>query len=259
MSHFTVAVAVKDIKDLEKVMERFNENDEKYMTTFVEADETIEELRQDYNDPKEDYKKYTFDEFLSRVWGYIQKNGKVGYYTNEDAKWDWYMIGGRWSNMLKSIRRYDKCDFEVKKYIELDAPFREALEKKKVLFDSYIKHIKGKYTYKKLKDFETGKEYREQEIFTAIEQFIGKSGNIFDPYNPEYFCFGDFDLFKKKIYDDTVTTYAFIDIHGNWYEKGEMGWFGMSSNENPDWGTKWKEIYDSVPEDYTIVIVDCHI
>lgn len=48
---------------------------------------------------------------------------------------------------------------------------------------------------------------------------------------------------------------------GQWIEKGEMGWFGMASNEKDDreWETKVSELLASLPADAMLSIVDCHI
>ena len=48
---------------------------------------------------------------------------------------------------------------------------------------------------------------------------------------------------------------------GKWYQKGDMGWFGMSSNEvSPDeWEATVSKMIADLPEDHEIVVVDCHI
>ena len=61
----------------------------------------------------------------------------------------------------------------------------------------------------------------------------------------------------------TLSTYAVIDKQGNWIAKGDMGWFGMSSEtdvESDDWDGKFTERFINPLEAVdVVVIVDCHI
>ncbi len=52
--------------------------------------------------------------------------------------------------------------------------------------------------------------------------------------------------------------YALLDDNG-WHEKGEMGWFGISTNEVQDWESEFKKLLDAIPDDARITVVDCHI
>jgi len=58
-------------------------------------------------------------------------------------------------------------------------------------------------------------------------------------------------------------TYAVLETDGKWIAKGEMGWFGCSSDtpeEGQDWDRSFYEgfIRDEDPE-VSVAIVDCHI
>jgi hypothetical protein len=48
---------------------------------------------------------------------------------------------------------------------------------------------------------------------------------------------------------------------GKWYERGEMGWWGISSNDkDPEtWNAMVSKLYDELPGQALLVIVDCHI
>jgi len=56
------------------------------------------------------------------------------------------------------------------------------------------------------------------------------------------------------------STFAVVK-DGKWYEKGEMGWWGMVHDEKLayDWNAKFNELLHELPDDTTISIVDCHI
>jgi hypothetical protein len=58
-----------------------------------------------------------------------------------------------------------------------------------------------------------------------------------------------------------ITAYAFITEDGEWVERGKMGWFGMSSNEQPGslWDDRVSAFVTALPEDRWLTSVDCHI
>lgn len=66
--------------------------------------------------------------------------------------------------------------------------------------------------------------------------------------------------FIKALKEREDCVYAIVTPDGEWHQRGEMGWWGMSSNEDKDWDEKMFKIlegYDNV--EYIGVIVDCHI
>jgi len=44
----------------------------------------------------------TFEEFMEKKYGYERdkEKGRYGYWYNPNAEYDWYSLGGRWSNIL---------------------------------------------------------------------------------------------------------------------------------------------------------------
>jgi hypothetical protein len=71
---------------------------------------------------------------------------------------------------------------------------------------------------------------------------------------------------NKEIYANTIAsfeTYAVILPNGEWYEKGKMGLWGMSSethDEAKQWAKSYKEKFlDTADPEWTLTIVDCHI
>lgn len=56
------------------------------------------------------------------------------------------------------------------------------------------------------------------------------------------------------------STYAVVK-DGKWFEKGEMGWWGMSTNEmsDADWEQEFSKLVDDLPDDTLLSVVDCHI
>lgn len=94
--------------------------------------------------------------------------------TNPNKKWDWWVIGGRWSDEIKG----NKC-----------------------------------------------------KVSCLPEQLNADRPNKF---------------------------YAIVTPEGEWIAKGDMGWWGVSTNEQDDWIASEKEILAKYP-DCVCVMVDCHI
>lgn len=48
---------------------------------------------------------------------------------------------------------------------------------------------------------------------------------------------------------------------GEWYERGEMGWWGAVSNEKDpeEWAEQFEKLFDALPDDTLVSIYDCHI
>ena len=55
-----------------------------------------------------------------------------------------------------------------------------------------------------------------------------------------------------------LTVFAYIK-DGKWYEKGNMGWWGVVTDEDNDWYHNLKTMFEELPDDTWITIVDCHI
>lgn len=58
----------------------------------------------------------------------------------------------------------------------------------------------------------------------------------------------------------SISTFAVLK-DGKWYEKGEMGWWGMASNEDDQdtWNKKFNELIKDLPDNTVLSLVDCHI
>jgi hypothetical protein len=100
MSHFTVLVPAVNEEELEAMLLPYHEYEctgIKEYTKFVPAD--MVELQADH-------KKYGKNESLEEFaedWAGYKKNsyGVYGRITNPNSKWDWWLVGGRWTGMLQ--------------------------------------------------------------------------------------------------------------------------------------------------------------
>lgn len=58
-----------------------------------------------------------------------------------------------------------------------------------------------------------------------------------------------------------LDTYAFVDRNGDWTGSGDMGWFGISSNDKDEraWNDEIQKLMNEAKDDDFLAIVDCHI
>ena len=242
MSHFTVAVFTDSFTSVDELLAPYEEgtNDPMYLE-WVTADESIEEITAKFNeknDGSEDLKQ-----FVKRWYGYdynlTYKN--FGRICNPNAKWDWYMVGGRWGGLLKlknaegvgkvvercDTARVRDCDFSPN-----EEDYRKAIR----LWEIAVE----------------GSPMTEEERKKYVVRYKG-----------EYYIqkYGTKENYARQMSD--FYTYAFITADGEWHETGSMGWFGMDDATRSS-REAYRKAFDAYLEearkqDLLITIVDCHI
>ena len=148
--------------------------------------------------------------------------------------WDWYQIGGRWSNMLK-LKGSGRCVDEAR-MIDIDftvdpKTYEDALRFWDVIVDGAEK----------------------------------KSGEeLYSFYNENYYreYYGDRETYASLT--SAFSTFAVITPDGEWHEEGKMGQWCISSDtpeEARAWLAEYKSRFLSCADDPNLIftIVDCHI
>jgi len=268
---------------------------DEYVKFIPLTPEELSEVSSKYIEEQQQY--VSLEDFAREYYGYEVVNDVLGVTTNPNSKWDWWKIGGRWCghfnmkpkyNMLyddnalarekgysKGERSWTNKDEIVKGYdiikkgdIDLETGFQEKFDEKLKHFEIYIEVAKQFPEYKTWDEVygddniaNSSEVYWSQPILVELDKRLKEA--FPDQYGwespkPETFCFGEYDAYKNKIRYQTFGTYAILK-DGEWMQKGEMGWFGCDSNVNGDWETQWFEIFNSIPDDHWIVVVDCHI
>lgn len=197
----------------------------------------------------------TIDSYARKYHGYKKRGGRYGYMSNDNAKWDWYQLGGRWTGFFKlkpgvrgevgspglmtSSAKVGTADQALKKDIDFDAMYAEKLENAINLYDKFEK------LYKENPEEAAKKSYWDFGVENA-------SGNR-ETFIPE-----TREMFLNR--HASISTFAIVK-DGKWYEKGEMGWWGISSNEkeSKEWNQEFKKLLDEIPEDTMLSLYDCHI
>jgi hypothetical protein len=235
MSHFSVSVLISNDEydprneSVEDVVKRklapYQENNmrdcpEEYLEFSIETEEV-----------KDSYEKYDFDgdleEFAKEYFGYVMNDdGEFGYWHNPNAKWDYWAIGGRWDGVLEVTH----LDHPVNSARVKDIQWDEMKEK--------VRESRGETYDKAFEDMPDKAETRE--FIYGVRK--GESKEEYVERGLEF------------------ETFACVDKDGDWYEKGEMGWFGAYDDENADkWDDKFfEEFIEPLDDNDLLVIVDCH-
>ncbi len=248
MSHYAVLVAIPGAK---------------IKKDFTGIEGLLDEILAPYDEGTEDPSYLEFEDRTDKVmeWaaahkdrtieeiaddeGYTEHDGKYGYFVNPNAKWDWYSIGGRWSGMLHvagghwDVSRVGDIDWESMRETENQSA--------KAQYELYAKAM------------EEGKPQPDMGLaFVKEDKIVSWGGDTL-------FVKGDTfdDYLKRRGYTTKypISTYAYVDKDGSWHERGEMGWFGLSSNDKEldVWLDMLHTFIDSLDADDVVACVDCHI
>lgn len=208
--------------------------------------------------------------------------------TNPNKKWDWWVIGGRWSGSLrlkagaKPIlgRRVTMNPFTDDPELAADqacladidvAKMRaEARARNEAIWDRATAAVAGlapvvpfdeireqHKTDDKIDWDAARKAYWEQPALLALkEAFPGQWG-----FEDELEAIATTrDAFGQTGADGALNTFAVLK-DGKWHERGQMGWFACVRDEKDQaaWTGEFAALIDSLPETAWLTVVDCHI
>lgn len=154
----------------------------------------------------------------------IGPEGEVYSERNPDAKWDWWVIGGRWANYWPVLPQSDPQPVE---------------------------------SYDALREFADNSERIRpgagSSTRTVLDERAARPGQWQDVARKYDIDFDHPDLHPA--------TFAFLDSDGEWHEKGLMGWFGMSSGDKEQdvWNAEYRALVAKEGDNAWFVLVDFHI
>ena len=157
------------------------------------------------------------------------EEGRYGYWENPNAKWDWFEVGGRWKKSLKA-KDGTYRSHGVLKDMDL-SPDEEAARKALLMWDQVVNKV----------------DHGLEEWVLDTEKYFKET-------------YGNAEFYAKS--ESEFRTYAVITPDGKWHAKGEMGWFGLSSEEADEaheWIEQYREKFILPYIDRHVFIVDCHI
>lgn len=213
--------------------------------------------------------------------------------TNPNAKWDWWVLGGRWCGFfpvkpdlamteLAGIKagqgagaasglRPDRGNADQLRVSEVDfATARsEAEAHAHELFDRWERlvavHGRAKSWTECLDghqgDRDAAREvYNSQPLVNAADRSREDGGMGFR-LGCWIIALGyDRELYVTKQRNAALVPYAVV-YNGKWTAKGEMGWWSCSDDKVSEagWCERVARLYDDLPPDTLLTLVDCHI
>lgn len=280
MSHFVVMVIGENI---EQQLAPFDENMEVPEYAVGEVSEDDKRAVIEYYAKGHDK---TFEEVYAKhgaSWngGRYRKdeNGVWMEYStyNPKAKWDWWTLGGRWSGMMKvkpgatdtvtgnpgvfdNEVGIDQCR---KKDLDLEAiraEKRAEAEERYSKFRAVVKDhpwpeawdtVLARYGEDRIE--EARAFYHAQSAIKALKE----ARMLF--VSPEEYG-QDQEAYVANQVADAFVPFALL-MNGQWYEKGKMGWWAVvrDKKDQPVWRDEFWKMFDALPDDTLISMVDCHI
>ncbi|SEL13419.1 hypothetical protein SAMN05216359_105322 [Roseateles sp. YR242] len=201
--------------------------------------------------------------------------------TNPNKTWDWWVVGGRWSGFLKLRHGADgevgrpgimgscansgpgRADVTTKGAVDFSGMRDEAGAEAAADWDKAAA-ARGEATWiswDQMRDVEhkgnidaARAAYGEQPAVQGMRKVFDYPLHSVDQYATPR------DQFIQQARDRASVLYAVVK-DGQWIAKGEMGWFGMSTDaeSQADWNAKVNEMLDALPDDTPLTVVDCHI
>lgn len=260
--------AIKFIKADGEIEYYFKFDDELNDLPKHRMEEVKRKFKEEYPTFEEYMKGYHDDSVIHEIDGVT----RYGYYHNPNAKWDWYSIGGRWNGKL-NLKNGDKANIAPKKDINFtDLPTSDKIRHsdryskvKTIVEQSGDLNPKGWSHFHELYqdgsiDIETARsQYRSQPAIKAInsDERLKHSWDCLIDYVYKY-SLEEYLEIQRMNY---VVPFAFIDLDGDWHERGRMGWWGMVADEKEQekWYKEFMDYLDEVSEDTVITVIDCHI
>lgn len=289
MSHFTVLVIGDNvdqqlapydnsIQTAARVRKEVSEEDKEQMVDYYKRNTFFT-----YFLPFEELYKIKGNDWNGNSW--VKQDGVWVEITtyNPDSKWDWYSVGGRWTGYFKlkpgargktgepgfmsKPPKKGYADIVKKGDIDIESMRNDAGESAGKAYDIAME-IFG--------DTPVNKTWVEiKNSVSDIEDSRGLYGDQprvkawkENPKTKEHFGFftspDDFLISKEEYVNNArnsaITPFAVVK-DGKWYEKGEMGWWAMVSNEKDqkEWDEQFTKMFDELPDETLLTLVDCHI
>lgn len=317
MSHFSVLVIGDNVEAQLAPYHEFEctgDDNEYVVEVEKDVDELIAELKEydveitpqgveDWNGmasiTAEQYNAGEIDLEDTHKYGYAVWEGDTLIHaiqrTNPNAKWDWWVIGGRWSGMLKLKNKLslsgmilrakgDKgrpglmgsnykigdrwVDVAYRGDIDFDAMREEAIQRATKEFDQLAEVFADGSRFKSWEqvvaehngDYIAAREvYQAQPTIVKLKEAAQQKSITLWDYDYT-FAGGNRDIVIERARNSAGVPYAVVK-DGKWYSKGEMGWFGMSDDEmtQGEWDAQVTKMLNELDPHTLITVVDCHI
>lgn len=270
MSHFPVLVATLSPADVASALQPYHEYEctgvfDQYVR-FVEEDEAA--LRAEHASliAKDKTETEDFGQWVGEYYGYKMHDGKWGRWTNPNRKWDWWVVGGRWSNHLH-LKCGARADQARKADVDIDGAIAAAQADMADEWDAMDKATGGE-RWKSWREIVGGDPMKAayKDIEAARPVYWNQPALTKLKGVERFSWFREIDdLLMSR--DDYVHVRGkrgasmFALLHdGQWHERGKMGWWAtVFDDQGYSWDDEYFRLLTTIPDDHFVTVVDCHI
>lgn len=185
--------------------------------------------------------------------------------TNPNAKWDWWVVGGRWSDSLL-LNGGKTADSARIGDLDVETMRRSAADEAGALWDKVSVALAGvknpeawdSITARHKPDFAAAREeYHAQPGIIALKAAFPDSWGLDDELYAANMTRNEFREFKA---DSRLATFALL-VDGQWFQRGEMGWWACVSDDvgQAKWNREFNKKISELSSDTWVTMVDCHI
>ena len=238
----------------------------------------------------------TFDSYVKEYHGYrLNDQGQYGYYSNPNAKWDWWSIGGRWMGhwpakagaktrlgepgVFGNEAPEDGADIIRIKDIDLESAEVSTNDKVEEFLKEYAEYYaSGKepddsYPFSGprsdglsvglvdcLDEDEITNEIRATCKLRKWDREGPARYDVLKPL-PEGEKLEEFKQFLRDQFN-RLRTFAYLDEENGWVEPGTMGWWGANDSDTEsrkEYSKGFMRWLRGGNQDDWVVTVDCHI
>ena len=210
----------------------------KHMLNYIE-NEFPKKLMWTDEEIYQDRIKYCGTDKKESIW--LDANGNLWTSYNPDSKYDWYVVGGRWSGYFATKVPNNELQLGVPGVFDNEPR------------DGYVDIIKVKdidWERMQLDEIEERSIYFDEQL-----SLPEKDRFVFNPYYKV-------GMTKEEYVNRPFSKATFAVLHdGQWHERGEMGWFAHVANEKDEdaWEKEFDMLIKSLNQNDEIALVDCHI
>lgn len=293
MSHFTVLVVGDDLKAQLQPFHEFEctGEDDQYVVDVDITDKVRSEIEEEggiagaveyyIGEGKIVSDESEIDRSGPHKYGYaVVKDGqlvKAVDRTNPNAKWDWWLLGGRWTGYFQlkpGVRgkvgapgvmtspakagRADQCRWGD---VDVEGMQEEARVEAEFLFASWQAIYEA---HGRPKGWDEVREAHGTDYDAAREEYHAQSAvkamrrdEALRWMNPEDLGY-DREAYVRKCMRTAIVPFAILK-DGVWYEKGKMGWWACVSDVKGDWLEQAEKLLQEIAPDTLVSLVDCHI
>lgn len=230
------------------------------------------------------------DKNETHKYGYVLKtktDTKVIQRTNPSYKWDWWVLGGRWSNELATQGKVcnttalgaldiaHMTKVQRRQRIEAIYTWLNSLKDLPITITGSCQNqeqLEAILQHPTLRDLD--KQLKQLRLrLSEIADYIAKNPKVTDLVS--HTLTKEEQELRNRMWDvpypldkdptewlnepATLHAFAVLDSNGVWHAAGEMLMFGCVKDEKEQWSAQFINLVENIAPNHFISLVDCHI